>query len=216
MSPRLSPHDGFARITADPGRFWSRVAIGGSDECWLWTGTRHQKGYGLVYFRRAGKLTSATASRVAYALSEGLAELPPRPHEVCHSCDNPPCCNPAHLWLGTTAANAADKVAKGRAAQKLTDDQVREILESDGSRTDLAERFGVSPSMIGYIRTGHSWKHITAEHARQPRRTGRLAAAGVRRIRSSNAPASELAQELGVSVSAVNRVRAGVTWQNLI
>lgn len=92
-------------------RFWAKVdRSGGPDACWPWTACVGPHGYGLFQSRSR---TTSRAHRVAYAMTHGNfdARL-----FVCHRCDNPPCCNPAHLWLGTTADNVADMVAKGRQA----------------------------------------------------------------------------------------------------
>jgi len=94
---------------------------------------------------------------------------------ILHSCDNPPCCNPAHLFKGTRAVNNADKIAKGRARHwsppgeqsvhaKVTEAQVRDIrrrhAQGDTTQTCLAAEFGVSPSNIWQIVTRRSWKHV--------------------------------------------------------
>jgi len=87
-------------------RFWSRVVRLGTDECWIWTSTTDSDGYGKI--RVTGK--QRAAHRVSWALANGREpDLC-----VCHSCDNPKCVNPNHLWLGTQADNLRDMIAKGR------------------------------------------------------------------------------------------------------
>lgn len=90
----------------DPG-FWAQVQIGDPDDCWEWQGSRDTDGYGRD--RRGG--VTRRSSRVAFFLATGID---PGDLLVCHSCDNPPCCNPAHLWLGTHQDNSRDMVEKGR------------------------------------------------------------------------------------------------------
>lgn len=92
-------------------RFWSKVDRRGQDECWPWKG-RLGAGYGRFRLGRAGS-RSDHPMRVAYALVIGPV---PKGLHVCHRCDNPPCCNPSHLWLGTSQQNTADKMRKGRQA----------------------------------------------------------------------------------------------------
>jgi hypothetical protein len=79
--------------------------------CWEWTGYRTRDGYGSV--KHAGKMMKA--HRVAY---EAAYDPIPDGMIVCHKCDNPACCNPNHLWLGTDADNQRDMVAKGRHANQ--------------------------------------------------------------------------------------------------
>ncbi len=98
-----------------------------------------------------------------------------------HTCDNPPCVNPAHLLLGTHAENQRDKALKGRGAigerngggGKLTAEKVRELMELRKGgmlQYEIARRFGIAPSMVAGICTGHAWNHITGLPKRRPRR----------------------------------------------
>jgi hypothetical protein len=83
-------------------RFWVKVDKRGPDECWQWIGIRNEDGYGRPYLR---------AHRVSWQIANGRD---PGSLFVCHSCDNPSCVNPNHLWLGTNTVNLRDMVAKGR------------------------------------------------------------------------------------------------------
>lgn len=87
--------------------FWSNVKVGSPDECWPWMRSCITNGYGQ--FSKNGKMK--TAHRYVYELTHG--DIPSGIH-ICHSCDNPKCCNPAHLWAGTHAENMLDRDTKGR------------------------------------------------------------------------------------------------------
>ena len=83
-------------------RFWSKVDIKEKDDCWIWTAGTVKGGYGLF---------GCQAHRIAYTLSVGPI---PEGLEVLHKCDNPPCCNPNHLFTGTQQDNIKDMDSKGR------------------------------------------------------------------------------------------------------
>lgn len=89
-------------------RLMARVLVTDAG-CWEYQGARTTNGYGSIGTGGRGK--SGKAHRVAYALFRGPI---PDGMNVCHHCDNPPCCNPEHLFLGDDAANAADRESKGR------------------------------------------------------------------------------------------------------
>lgn len=98
-------------------RFWALVARGATQECWPWCGATSPKGYGKFSTgpRRTRKFLRA--HRFAWELSNG--EIP-QGMQVLHACDNPGCCNPRHLFLGTNDDNVRDKVSKGRQRNQHT------------------------------------------------------------------------------------------------
>jgi hypothetical protein len=164
-------------------RFWSKVDKNGPipahrpelGPCWVWTGTK-AKGYG-----RIGNGDPDNPRQLCHRLSWEIHNGPiPDGLLVCHSCDNPPCVNPAHFFLGTNADNAADRATKGRNAKgnqrpellvrgeqhrnaKLTEAQVREMItryNSGECRVDLARFYGISRNHLWRIARRKGWRHI--------------------------------------------------------
>lgn len=133
---------------------------GGETSCWPYLGARTSRGYGRHPYGNKMK----RAHRLAYEATHG--EIPTG-LLVCHRCDNPPCCNPAHLFLGTSTDNVADCTTKGRRAlgeahprAKLTAQAVREIRESRQSMLSLSRRYGVSDMTIRSVVLGKSWTSV--------------------------------------------------------
>jgi hypothetical protein len=154
------------RKTREVGeRFWEKVDKGEKDECWEWNAHRYPTGYGSFYFR--GKPTQA--HRVAYMLSVG--DIPAN-HYICHTCDNPACCNPDHLFLGTPSDNYWDMVDKNRINQangvrigtaKLDEDKVRKVRkmrESGMYLREIGAEFGVTGETVRTVCNGKFWNHI--------------------------------------------------------
>jgi len=139
--------------------FWKNVEIGDAADCWPWLRGKNKGGYGQLQLDGKKRL----AHRVAWDISkietcDGWL--------VCHTCDNPECCNPAHLYRGTYQDNVRDmlqrRVYKSRPGEdnptaKLNWTKVREIRASDQHPVELASIYGVSRSTIDKIRKGYSW-----------------------------------------------------------
>ena len=128
-----------------------------SGECWLWTGTKHNTGYGYFTLTVGGR-RKVLAHRAAYEQVNGPI---PEGKSIRHKCDTPACVNPDHLSLGSHRDNMNDMAVRGRAGQsKLTRDQVRYIRYSDASHTNLARAFGVTPQAIAAVRKRKSYKNV--------------------------------------------------------
>lgn len=137
-------------------------------ECWVWNGATARKGYGSFQSAPGKK---GQAHRFAY---EVYVRPIPKNFMVLHFCDNPPCVNPYHLFLGTAADNTADMLEKGRAAggslpgklnpsAKLGEEDVKKVkekLRKGQSQASVAREFGVHTSTIHLIAKGKKWKHI--------------------------------------------------------
>ncbi len=150
-------------------RFWSKVRVNGAGDCWPWGAGRSDGGYGQIMF--APLKVMLGAHRISHAMHAGASIL--RFH-TCHTCDNPPCCNPAHFFSGTHLENVRDCVAKGRFnhVPHLGSENGRSILTEDGVRaikhrlahgegqTQIARSLGVRAVVIWRIANGVTWKHV--------------------------------------------------------
>jgi hypothetical protein len=157
-------------------RFWQYFQVGLPDACWEWDGTRTHYGHGLIRVinREVGDCTWL-AHRIAFYVHYGID---PYPDCVCHTCDNPPCVNPAHLFQGTHADNNRDRHSKGRSIMptnrargygnhpraKLTDQMVRDIREwyrvSGLSCQTIAASYQVHKNTIVCVVNGTSYCHV--------------------------------------------------------
>ena len=148
--------------------------------CWEYQGQRQPYGYGRfsIYVNSmTPKARKASTHRLSYALHNGVD---PAEMFVCHTCDNPSCINPKHLFLGTHKENMKDMAVKGRAApqvgeanaaSKLSSDTVKDIVEAikaGRGNKDIAEGVGVSHSQVSSIRHGKAWSAFTASLGYEP------------------------------------------------
>lgn len=144
---------------------------GGPNACWPWSGANKAEGYGQIRWR--GKNVQAT--HLVYELYYRHGPTDEKPL-VCHTCDNPPCCNPQHLFLGDYHDNRSDAVRKGRTKAlpirigedcpnaKLTEEQVRqmrvEYAAGGISQPGLARAYGMSQANISSILLCKTWRHV--------------------------------------------------------
>jgi len=141
-------------------RFWSFVVVAGEDECWEWGGYT-AGGH--------GRIDGIRAHRYSYELANGPI---PDGSLVCHSCDNPLCVNPRHLWLGSHTDNMDDMMTKGRSAfgersgtAVLSEADVYEmkrayLIVGGVTQQELADRYGISRPQVSHIMTGKQWAHV--------------------------------------------------------
>lgn len=139
----------------------SRIAIDPISGCWQWTGSVDKDGYGVVSIGNRSK----KVHRVFYDLYYGAID---EDLVVCHQCDNPPCCNPEHLFQGTVQDNSDDMVEKGRSLKGerntktgLRKDEVEDIrrqYQEGMLQREIADFYGMTQQAISSIVAGINWK----------------------------------------------------------
>ena len=156
-------------MVSNAARFWSKVKQTGG--CWEWTGGNSGRKRGYGRFRINGGMTAAHRQAWKWCNAREI------PNGLCvlHTCDNPPCVNPLHLFLGSQRDNVKDMDRKGRANRiygekhsraKLTAVQVAEIIaDTDSTCAKLAAKHEVCRATISHIRNGRNWKReANAKH----------------------------------------------------
>lgn len=146
-------------------RFWEKINKKDSESCWEWTAGKYRGGYG--HFRKLvdGKWKMYKSHRFSYELHKGKID---KGLLVCHSCDNPSCVNPNHLFLGTAKQNMADYIKKGRNRfgkvegyrhlSKEIADAIRADYEAGMSYKQLMAKYETSKSQISRVILRQIWK----------------------------------------------------------
>lgn len=157
-------------------RFWSGVNCQGPNGCWPWAYFCHPKGGGQ--FRLNGRIEYTHRISWTFSQNRQIPELfEDLPSMICHTCDNPPCCNPTHLFLGNSKINQKDSVVKDRRSYlklwlkgensflaKKTNAQICEVKidleENLLTQTQIAVKHGLSRQAVSLIKTGKRWSYI--------------------------------------------------------
>ena len=153
----------FTMCVQDPYEYQTKTRantqMGEPSDCWEYQGTIAANGYGRISRQWAHRMAYLYWHPNTGAITDGMA--------VRHSCDNPPCCNPHHLSLGTNADNTQDKVERGRQlrgatvpSSKLTEDDVRAIRSDPRINTEIAADYGISSPTVTEIKRRKTWKHV--------------------------------------------------------
>lgn len=197
-----------ARIEDHEVHFWNQVEK--TDGCWLWKASTTSRGYGQVV--RDGK--HYFAHRLAFQFATRMTILPGMC--VCHKCDNPPCVNPSHLFLGTHRDNIQDASKKGRLAHGegswkavLTDEVVAEARRAIECEplTVIAKRLGVSVSALNMAVKGRTWKHVKQAPSFATSQLGAEAACDIRVLyNQGNTSMNKLARQFGTDVANISRI----------
>ena len=136
-----------------------------AEACWIWIGNYDKKTKTPRLLFRYPRSVTLQASRLAFALFNGTVF---HGKLICHTCDNPSCVNPAHLFQGTQVDNMRDAISKGRkdytgesnANVKLTNEQVRSIRNDERTQREIAEDFNITQVCVSLIKRGKSWTHL--------------------------------------------------------
>lgn len=152
-------------------RWESKVIFSKDNEtCWEWKGSKYRKGYGHFRGKKNGKWIMQKAHRFSYQYHNNISKEEMQGKQVCHTCDNPSCVNPKHLFLGTTQDNTNDKISKGRHSfgnnpeHRLLSFQIAQDIRRFKIKNpkviykDIAKVYGTSTQQVCRILNNQIWK----------------------------------------------------------
>lgn len=210
-------------------RFWSKVKV--TESCWLWCAGKNGDGYGSFWYkgRPMGAHIVSFEDEYGCSVPSGLC--------VCHTCDNPPCIRPDHLWIGTRLDNWNDMRLKGRhthgeshAKAILNTQDIIDIrrLRSDGiSAVAIAKWYGIPGVTVSPILRGEAWKHVlgAADMSISTANKGSKVPSAklheddihvIRNLIAHNRSVTAIATMFGVSRAAIRLIRQRRTWKHVI
>lgn len=214
------------RVGSVNDRFYDRVQINLLTGCWVWTGGKNAKGYGLISgVVNGGRLVKMSQQMLAHRVS-WIIHIGPIPEGsgahgtvVMHTCDNPACVNPSHLQLGTQSDNVKDMIAKGRKVSgtpsgvKHWNSSIKDQADIDlicttvGQTKALAEKYGVDVCTIKRIRRRNASDNAsTAKFKNKP-----LPQEAIDHIRSTPPGTRGLGKLYGVGKTTIANIRNGLT-----
>lgn len=192
----------------DQRRFWTKVSIGGLDECWEWQASKNKQRYGQFGFEGTNK----KAHRMVWTDTFGSI---PEDMCVCHACDNPPCCNPLHLWLGTVEDNNNDKLAKSRQPKGKTHQYFGKELPASTKQKMSEAVKGERNHNYGQIASQETKQKQSLAHRGDNSPMAKLTSADIPVIRADPRLCKDIAPDYGVGTSTIIKVKSRATWKHI-
>lgn len=214
-TPARSKHEPSPEIVA---RFWGKLdPLAGPDDCWPWPGCRWPEGYGQTW---DGARVVRT-HRFAWEIATGRTI--PEGMQINHHCDNRPCCNPDHLYLGTHDDNMRDMWGRGRGrlrsgenhwAASITAVDARTIRERYAAggvkQRQLADEYGTTKAVISKVVCGDSWAEAGGPIKAKPKRLTVDEIIAIREARAAGAVQKRLAETYGVHRTTIYQIVNGI------